>query len=170
MMKITDIPEFRDKGNVLTFEPNTPVVDAVCEMSNRNYGCAVILEDNKIAGIFTERDLLHISGKGKDLTTLTLKDVMVKNVKTARETDEVLTSLRRMSQGRFRHLPVVDAAGNLLGILSQGDFVALTWGKLFTQLGHTAKASFLSKTQIWLLVASVLVYLTIMLYMMKYFN
>jgi len=50
--------------------------------------------------------------------------------------------MRRMSHGRFRHMPVVDDDNNILGMLSQGDFVAFTIGDIFERIGHTARVNF----------------------------
>jgi CBS-domain-containing membrane protein len=116
-----------------------------------------------VVGIFTERDLLtKVVGKRKKTEDLALIDVMTKNPKTASLNDTVADSMRRMSQGHFRHLPVIDDKKNLIGIISQGDFVAYTWYDIFTKITNQTKRSFLSNTQVWMLVLGPLAYLLVL--------
>lgn len=159
-MRISDMPEFRDKSNILAMPEDTPLMDAVRAMVQRNCGSVVIVQDRQPIGIFTERDLLNkVVAQNKDASALFLRDVMTIEIKTARAEDGVAASIRRMSQGRFRHLPIVDHNGNLVGLLSQGDFVAYTWGDLWSQFSHKTKTSFMTNTQLWMLLLGPLVYL-----------
>ena len=140
-MRITDLPEFRDKKNVMSFEASTPLSDAIAEMAYKNYGACIVTEKGKLAGIFTERDLLRrVVAQGVDVQKTKLRDVMSTDLKTAKEDDLVADSLRRMSQGRFRHLPVTDENDNVIGMLSQGDFVAFTMSDVAHRLSSAAKA------------------------------
>lgn len=160
VMRISDMPEFKDKSNILTMSKDTPLIEAVKAMVQRNCGSVVIVQDRQPVGIFTERDLLNkVVGQNKDASILCLRDVMTVDIKTAHAEDGVAVSMRRMSQGRFRHLPIVDQDGNLVGLLSQGDFVAYTWGNLWSQFSHKTKTSFMTNTQLWMLLLGPLVYL-----------
>lgn len=161
-MRIMDVPEFKDKTNVLTVEPESPLEQAVSEMAGLNVGSAVVLKNGKVVGIFTERDLLvKVVGKGKSIKDLVVADVMTKNPHVAKLEDDVNESLRRMSQGRFRHLPIVDNDKNLVGLLSQGDFVAYTWSDLMSRVGHHTKLSFLTNSQLWLLILGPVAYIVL---------
>ncbi len=141
MKCISDMPEFVDKSQVLSFEETDSIDKAVQEMAARNYGAVLVTSKGKLVGIFTERDLLRrVAAKGLDMKRKKLKDVMSTNLKTAQVSDNIVDCLRRMSQGRFRHMPVVDTKGNLKGLLSQGDFVAYTLNDVLTRLGATARA------------------------------
>jgi CBS domain-containing protein len=158
-MRIIDIPEFRDRKAVLEFAPNTPLLDACKKMAEHNYGSSVISIKGKIVGIFTERDLLvKVVGKGLDPKKLTLSEVMTPSPKTANVDDSVIDSLRRMNAGRFRHLPIVDDQAHVIGIVSQGDFVAVTWGQLLHRFTQHTKSSFQQNTQIWMVLLGVLIY------------
>ena len=140
-MRISDMPEFRDKTQVLTFDHTAMISEAVDAMAKKNYGAVLITKDSKLTGIFTERDLLRRVAAGRiDIEKTPLKDVMSTNLRTAKINDEVSGSLRRMSQGRFRHMPVVDENGELKGLLSQGDFVAFTMSDAIYRAGVFAKA------------------------------
>ena len=59
---------------------------------------------------------------------------MTTDVKVANASDEVVAWLRQMSNERFRHVPVVDGDGQLVHMMSQGDFVSYTWPELLTRL------------------------------------
>lgn len=159
-MRIMDVPEFKDKTNILTVSPETPLEQVVMEMSTRNVGSAVVVKDGKLVGIFTERDLLvKVMGRNKSIQTLIVSDVMTKNLHAAKMEDDVSESLRRMSQGRFRHLPIVDDKKHLIGLLSQGDFVAYTWSDLMSRVGQHTKLSFLTNSQLWLLILGPILYI-----------
>jgi len=162
-MRITEIPEFKDKKQLLLLESTMTVEEAARQMKKFNYGAAVVVDNKKLSGIFTERDLLiKVAAEGKDYKSLLVADVMTTNVKTANLDDEVYDSMRRMTQGKFRHLPVIDDKGSVIGMLSQGDFVAATWPQLFNQLKSQTKISLLSNTQIWMLVFSLIAYISLM--------
>lgn len=167
-MRIKDLPEFQDKSDVLTMKAQDSILDACIAMKKRRVGSVLVTDQGKLAGIFTERDLLFkVVGEGKELKGLTLKDAMTSNIKIAHPEDSVADSMRRMTQGHFRHLPVVDSNGEVIGILSQGDFVAHTWSDLIKDITTTAKTSFMSNTQLWLLAIGIMLYFTVLLFAFK---
>lgn len=159
-MRILDMPEFRDKQNVLSFPPDKALSEAICEMAAKNYGACLVTKNEKLVGIFTERDLLkRVCSDGMDLKKTKLSDVMTTDLKTAKKDDLVADCLRRMSQGRFRHMPVVDDKGEVLGMLSQGDFVAFTMSDIAHRLSTVAKAG-VSDGSIkpWTMILSIMLY------------
>jgi CBS-domain-containing membrane protein len=82
-------------------------------------------------------------------------------LRLARGDDDLLDWLRQMSNDRFRHLPVVDDDGTLIGIMSQGDFVSYTWPELLSRLKEQARATFDINPSIFIgLAAFVLIALT----------
>ena len=160
-MKISELPEFRNRAKLLTLAADTTVLAACRAMAEKNYGSVVIVDaQGKLEGIFTERDVLRrIVAKSVDPEATTLGEVMTRDVKTASVDDEVLTCMRQMSNGRFRHLPLVDHAGALQGMVSQGDFVAYTWPELMKRATANTKALlFGSSSQVIILLAAILVY------------
>ena len=169
-MRIIDIAEIRDKADVLCYDEDDTVYDAIQGMAKRNVGSAVIIKkDRTVCGIFTERDvMMKVAAKGLDMKATKLKAVMVKDVKTGRPEDTILNSLRRMSQGRFRHLPIVDKNNKLIGLISQGDFVALSWGQMFQHFTQDTKTSFMSYTQLWMMVIGIMIYISVILYVLVY--
>ncbi len=143
-MKIKDRPEFNSKSPVMTFPPEEMVINAVAAMSEKNYGAAVVVSpDNKPVGIVSERDFMRrLLNKGLDPVTTPLSAIMTTDLKLARGDDDLINWLQQMSNERFRHLPVVDDNGALIGIMSQGDFVAYTWPDLLHRVREQAVASF----------------------------
>ncbi|MEM7618793.1 MAG: CBS domain-containing protein, partial [Pseudomonadota bacterium] len=135
-------------------------------MAEKNYGAVVIMEDGQVAGIFTERDLLRRIAAGRmDIEKTKISDVMTSNVRTAKINDKVSDSLRRMSQGRFRHMPVIDDNGDLMGMLSQGDFVAFTMSDAIYRASINAKASiYEGNSTPFSLIIAILVYTIVLLF------
>ena len=126
-MKLSEIPEFKNRTKVLTCSPNDTVLDAVVSMTYKQCGAVAVTKNDKLVGMFTERDLLsRVVGQGRDVESTKISEVMTKNIETATEHDSAILCMGRMSHGRFRHLPVVDDKGELLGMFSQGDCVAYT--------------------------------------------
>jgi len=93
-------------------------------LKERNIGALVITtDDGRLAGILSERDLVRgLPEHGADLLALKVKDRMTADVTTCSPDDRVDAIMKLMTEGRFRHLPVVED-GRLAGIVSIGDVV-----------------------------------------------
>lgn len=159
MIKIIDIPEYHDRKQLLIMSKNDLVIDAAIQMKDLNLGSVMVVDKKKLCGIFTERDLLiKVVASGLSIDKLKLEDVMTKDVQTAHFEDGVYESMGRMTDGRFRHLPVVDDAGQVVGMVSQRDFVAVTWQQLFEQFKNKTKTSFFSFSSVWMLCFGMIFY------------
>jgi CBS domain-containing protein len=98
--------------------PSRTVQEAVDIMRQDRIGCLIVCEGNKIVGIFTERDLLRrVLAPGKPLTT-PISACMTPDPEVVDPKQPVAAAVRRMEEGGYRHLPVVDEAGNLTGVVS----------------------------------------------------
>ncbi len=159
-MLISEMPEFRNREKVLTTGPEATVRDAAREMTNRRYGAIVVTdEEGRLAGILTERDLMtKVVAKGLDPDATPVSAVMTGSVRTAREDDEVADCLEAMSEGRFRHLPVVDAQGAPVGMVSQRDFVAISWADIASRAHVRTRAMFGASYQGALLAVALLAF------------
>ncbi|MCA1792065.1 MAG: CBS domain-containing protein, partial [Thioalkalivibrio sp.] len=168
-VKIKDRPEFKAKPAVMTLSANDYVMDAVSQMASKNYGASVIVdEDNKPVGIVTERDLLRrLLAKGLDARTTLVSEIMSSDLKLATVEDEVVDWLRMMSNERFRHLPVVDAEGRLINVMSQGDFVSYTWPQLLSQAKDFASRKFMERFGLYLFIGSLIVYVVSMIVIVR---
>jgi CBS domain-containing protein len=97
---------------------DVPVAEAVELMRREKTGCLLVTANERLVGIFTDRDLLtRVLAKGYSLDTPT-REVMTPNPITVGPKDPVRTAIRRMEKGGYRHLPVVDEEGRPVGILS----------------------------------------------------
>lgn len=117
----------KSKGSsVVTSLANKSLLDIAELLTQHGVGCIVIVgDDDKIAGIVSERDLMRaISQAGAKVLDRPVSDFMTKNVVTAREADTSERLLSEMTVHRFRHMPVVET-GKLIGLISIGDLVKL---------------------------------------------
>ncbi len=164
-MRIKDRPEFKSKAKPLAFAPGDMVSQAAEAMAARGFGSVVITDPgDRLIGLVTERDILtRLVTKGLDPQTTTLETIMTRDVRAAREEDEILDWLRMMSNERFRRLPVVDDDGKVIAIMTQGDFVSYTWPDLLHQAAQLSKATVNRFYQIMLVGGGILLYVLVIL-------
>lgn len=100
----------------------TDSVEKACkEMRERHIGSVLIVDEHEhLLGIFTGRDAVKLLAKGKDGATK-LADAMSAHPLTVTPDDKAIDALRIMSDGGFRHVPVVER-GQIWGIVSRADF------------------------------------------------
>jgi CBS domain-containing protein len=97
------------------------IADAVAEMNKHRIGCILVIDAGRIAGIFTERDVLRrVVGAGVDPKTVRVADVMTKDVHTIPPDTTVEQTMVLFAERHCRHIPVV-ADGRLKGLISIGD-------------------------------------------------
>ncbi len=114
-----------NKGrDVVTVDPDRALLDVVTILNDKKIGAVVVAGvEGRIAGIFTERDLVRtIATKGADALGEAVKSVMTTSVHRCREEQSVDDVMSMMTSGRFRHVPV-ETDGKLSGIISIGDVV-----------------------------------------------
>jgi CBS domain-containing protein len=171
-MKIEDLPEFKNKSKPFALRGEEMVSRAVKTMAEMNIGSVIVVDDNrKVRGIVTERDLLRRLLGGKlDPEKTSLSAIMTSEPLSARIDDEHSDWLRLMSNKRFRHLPVVDAEGRLVNVMSQGDFVSHSWPELVAMVGGKASETVKGPgVQLPILFGGVLLYTLAMVAVLKYF-
>ena len=118
------------KGRTITTVPiRATLRDVVDILAAKHIGALIVVDDqggspsNAMAGIVSERDVVRaIARRGVDALEDAVSDHMTREVVTAAETESVVGIVQKMSAGKFRHLPVVDA-GRLIGIVSVGDAI-----------------------------------------------
>src|ERR1043165_111720 len=109
-------------GLLLSVMPRTKVAVVAKQLSVRRIGSVLILnEHSSVVGIVSERDLVRaIADHGDKAMDLEVRQVMTRDVITCHPDDSIEQVMQAMTNGRFRHLPVVDR-GELLGLVSIGD-------------------------------------------------
>jgi CBS domain-containing protein len=99
-----------DGEETVSVPSNTPALDVARLMKNANTGCVLVVDDGKLVGIFTEHDILKRMAAAGSLTG-TVKNLMSPNPETLHERASVAEALKKMSLGRYRHIPFVKADG-----------------------------------------------------------
>jgi CBS domain-containing protein len=114
----------RKGGDVVTIAPTANLTAAVQLLAARRIGAIIVTgPDNRVAGILSERDIVRtLSERGTAALDENVGTVMTRKVTTCTEADTIASIMERMTEGKFRHLPVVDQ-GRLVGVISIGDVV-----------------------------------------------
>ena len=108
-------------SNPTTIEPNTTAREAARIMKNEDVGSLPIVEDGRLVGMITDRDLtVRVLAEGKDLDT-PVSEIASKDVVTIDPQQSLEEAARLMAQHQIRRLPVVEEDGKLVGILAQAD-------------------------------------------------
>ena len=96
----------------ISVAPGTPALEVAQLISSSNTGCALVIDQGKLVGIFTEHDVLkRMAGVDGKLDGMTVKELMSPNPETLYERDSVAEALNKMSLGRYRHIPFVKSDG-----------------------------------------------------------
>jgi CBS domain-containing protein len=107
-------------GNLLTVEPDAAIAAVVGQMHEREVGAVLVVDGERLVGIFTERDVLHAAAVGR--LEGKVEDLMSRHPETIDASDTTGHAAAMMIHGGFRHLPVEDG-GKLVGIVSIRDLI-----------------------------------------------
>jgi CBS domain-containing protein len=111
-------------SDVVTIEPQTSLHTAAQRLAELKIGALVVTgADRRVIGILSERDIVkEIAAHGAAALQLPLSEAMTRKVMTCSQSDTISSVMERMTEGKFRHLPVVEQS-RLAGIVSIGDIV-----------------------------------------------
>lgn len=114
----------RSKGNeVYSVPPDTTVFDAISKMADLNIGALLVMDNETMVGIISERDYRNkIILKGRSSKTTKVKEIMVDEVVVVKPNEKIKVCMQLMSDNKFRHLPVLDGQ-KVVGVISIGDVV-----------------------------------------------
>jgi CBS domain-containing protein len=108
---------------VVTVEPDASVSAAAKLLSERRIGALLVMNANRIEGILSERDIVRVLGeRGAAVLDEPVHAVMTRRVVTCGVAETVAALMEKMTEGKFRHLPVVED-NHLIGLISIGDVV-----------------------------------------------
>ena len=111
------------KRPVVTVRPDSPVSTILALLHDHRIGAVLVMEGDVIVGLVSERDIVRcLHSHGKAILDETARDVMTAPVVTAHPRTDVCDAMAIMTDGRFRHLPVVED-GRVVGLVSIGDLV-----------------------------------------------
>lgn len=110
-------------GDVVTMGPDETVFAMLELMARLNIGAVLVLEDERLVGVVSERDYARgVILKGRASRDVPLREIMDSAVHVVSPTDRVQQCMKLMTEHRVRHLPVVDQ-GRVVGVVSIGDVV-----------------------------------------------
>lgn len=110
-------------GDVISISPEQTIHTAVKKLVAHNIGALVVLDaDDNLIGILSERDVIHRASQTDSVLTLSVAEVMTREVVTGRPQDDLMSVAHTMTERRFRHLPILDDK-RLVGIISIGDVI-----------------------------------------------
>lgn len=120
----------------LTLPEDVNVMEACAAMCERHVGAVLVTDrQGRLVGVFTARDAVYrVLSQGRDARTTLLSAVMTRNPATMRPDQTAVDALRLMSDGGFRHVPVVDGQ-RVLGVVSSGDMRGLERAQLDEETG-----------------------------------
>ena len=110
--------------NVVAIEPTATLESALAKLTRHNVGALVVLgPEQRLIGILSERDIVRaLAQEGAAVLNKPLAQVMTRKVSTCTEADKVSAIMEQMTNGKFRHVPVLEG-DRLVGIISIGDVV-----------------------------------------------
>jgi CBS domain-containing protein len=122
-MRISEVVAGKASQEIVTITPESTVRELVALLAEHNIGAAVVSSDgSSVSGIVSERDVVRLLNGNDQALSSTVADIMTTDVSTCEPSSSLDEVRRVMTDGRFRHLPVVQD-GRLVGVVSIGDIV-----------------------------------------------
>lgn len=124
-MLVQQILKSKADATVFTVTPATPVSDAVAILAEKGIGTVIVSDDEgkTAAGILSERDVVReLAKSGSACLSDPVEAHMTSDLQTTTRDEQADTVLARMTEGRFRHMPVIEG-GRLVGLITLGDVV-----------------------------------------------
>lgn len=130
-MLVQQILKSKSDDGVVTVPPGATVAEAAQVLSSRRIGALIVSPDGKrVHGILSERDIVRELGqKGPSCMADTVESLMTSDIISCALADSSDTVLGQMTQGRFRHMPVIES-DEMVGLISIGDVVKAQLQKL----------------------------------------
>ncbi len=123
-MNVTHILKLKGSSTVETISPESSVAAAAATLAEKRFGALVVsATGTDIAGILSERDIVRaLAREAGGCLTMPVSKLMTEQVETCAPAEQANSVLERMTEGRFRHMPVTED-GKMVGLLTIGDVV-----------------------------------------------
>ena len=123
-MLVQQILTSKPTGGVVTVRPSATLAQAVAVLAEHRIGAVVVSGDGiEVAGILSERDVVRELGRhGPSCMAFSVERVMTAKIVTCTAGEAVTAVMQKMTDGRFRHLPVMEGS-RMIGLISIGDAV-----------------------------------------------
>lgn len=126
--------EIMREGFLFAVRKNASVAEAARTMTEKNVGIVVVLEEDRLIGVFSERDAVRrVIDRGLDPHRTTVEEVMTKDLVVADENEDYQSAMRMMDHANIRHLPVVRAA-QVVSMLSVRDLMRVDMQRMDEEL------------------------------------
>ncbi len=123
MAKVRDILNHKGR-EVACVERERSVIDAAREMNRRRIGSLVVVDGDRVVGMFTERDILvRVVAEARDPNQVTVGQVMTAPVVCVNPDTDLDECKNLVTKRRIRHIPVLET-GKLVGLVTSGDIMA----------------------------------------------
>lgn len=127
MHTVAQILQTKPDQAIYQMAPSASAHEAVRLMTDKNIGALVVVDDGRVVGLVSERDVVRkLVLAVRSAPDTALGDIMVSSVMYVRPEQTSDECMALMTQHRLRHLPVVDPSGGLIGLISIGDLVKAT--------------------------------------------
>lgn len=121
MAQVRDIVAVKG-SHVMSIGRHATVLDAAVLMNDFKIGALVVIDDAKVVGIITERDVLRrVVAERRDPAEATVEEVMTRDIVVCTPDADIDEASLLMKERRVRHLPVIDSDGGMVGLISIGD-------------------------------------------------
>jgi CBS domain-containing protein len=129
----------RKGSSVWSIAPEAMVYDAIKLMAQRNVGALLVLENDKLIGIISERDYTRkVILQGKSSKETSVREIMTQELVTAEPNDNIAECMRVITERRVRHLPVLEGS-KLIGVVSVGDLLKWLISEQDAAIDHLEK-------------------------------
>lgn len=116
--------ELAELQPIVSVSPSSTISSVVETMLSNRVGCVVVVDQKKLVGLFTERDLLcKVAPTGIDIEETPVSFVMTRQPETLPIDSPLVYALQRMTVGGYRHVPLVDGDGKAVAVISMRDIV-----------------------------------------------
>lgn len=123
MVPVKQLLAEKSSAELYSVAPDAPVIEAIKLMADKHCGALVVLENERLVGIVSERDYARkVILQGRSSKDTPVRDIMTAKVITVTLDDRAYACMNFMNQHKIRHLPVVDGE-RVVGMLSIGDLV-----------------------------------------------
>ena len=113
-------------ASIITCNRHDTVQQAIETMQQQRIGCLLVVDQGRLVGIFTERDvLMKTAARSLDIAHTPVEELMTTNPECLGLDDEIVYALNQMSVGGYRHIPLVDSEGRPTGVVSMRDLVGV---------------------------------------------
>jgi CBS domain-containing protein len=113
------------QSEVVTVDPDATIQSVVQKMTQENVGAVVVVEDTKVVGIVTDRDIALTLGLGTSKPGTPVNEIMTKEVTTIWDDQGVFNATQYMLGHKIRRLPIVDRSDRLIGMVTSDDLLSL---------------------------------------------